>query len=215
MKYGESLFDILYLITVIVLGLRILTIGRDKASRLMGIAALTLGFGDAFHLIPRVLNYFVDADFTVYLGVGKLVTSITMTVFYVILYHIYVKAFSITYKKWIAYILYIFSAVRVILCLMPQNNWLENESSLFWGVLRNVPFIVVGAIIVCLYFAKRKDNKSLKNIWLYVTLSFLFYIPVTVGAGFIPPLGALMLPKTVCYVLMVCAFLKYSKPIEQ
>ena len=34
-----------------------------------------------------------------------------------------------------------------------------------------------------------------------------FYIPVAVGAGMIPILGMLMLPKTVCYILMVVVFL--------
>ena len=44
-------------------------------------------------------------------------------------------------------------------------------------------------------------------IWLYILLSFLFYIPVAIGAGAVPILGMLMLPKTVCYILMVLAFL--------
>ena len=55
----------------------------------MGWAALILGCGDAFHLGPRVLNYFVEADFAAALGIGKLVTSITMTVFYVLLYYVW------------------------------------------------------------------------------------------------------------------------------
>ena len=88
MKYGESTFDILYLVFAIVSGVLILRRRRDRAGKLMGAAALTLGCGDAFHLVPRVLNYFLAADFTAALGVGKLVTSITMTVFYVLLYRL-------------------------------------------------------------------------------------------------------------------------------
>ena len=41
-----------------------------------------------------------------------------------------------------------------------------------------------------------------------ILLSFAFYIPVAVGAGAVPMLGMLMLPKTVCYILMTAAFLK-------
>ena len=44
--------------------------------------------------------------------------------------------------------------------------------------------------------------------WLLILLSFLFYIPVAVGAGALPMLGMLMLPKTVCYKLMIIAFIK-------
>ena len=45
-------------------------------------------------------------------------------------------------------------------------------------------------------------------MWIYILLSFLFYIPVAVAAGIVPMLGMLMLPKTVCYILMIVVFLK-------
>ena len=56
MKYGESFFDVLYLQFAIVSGILILRKARHPAEKLMGWAALILGCGDAFHLIPRVLN---------------------------------------------------------------------------------------------------------------------------------------------------------------
>ena len=81
MKYGESLFDVFYLVFAAVIGVSILRRRRDQLGRLMGCAVLILGFGDAFHLVPRVLNYFAAGDYTMWLGLGKLITSVTMTVF--------------------------------------------------------------------------------------------------------------------------------------
>lgn len=89
MKYGESVFDILYLLFAIISGCLILRRAGNRTEKYMGLAALILGCGDAFHLIPRVLNYFVDADLTAALGVGKLITSISMTVYYLLLYYIW------------------------------------------------------------------------------------------------------------------------------
>ena len=43
-----------------------------------------------------------------------------------------------------------------------------------------------------------------------ITLSFLFYIPVAVAASLVPMLGMLMLPKTVCYMLLIWCFRKYA-----
>ena len=60
MKYGESLFDILYIITAVVIGVSILLKCKNKLSKLMGYSILILGIGDSFHLIPRVLNYFIN-----------------------------------------------------------------------------------------------------------------------------------------------------------
>ena len=78
MKWGESSFDIAYLVIAVVLGIMMISKSKNKLGKMMGITTLVLGCGDAFHLVPRVLNYFVDYDFTMYLGVGKLVTSITI-----------------------------------------------------------------------------------------------------------------------------------------
>ena len=95
MKYGESTFDILYLLFAIISGFVILLRAKDRSGKLMGAAALILGCGDAFHLVPRVLNYFSSADLTAALGIGKLVTSVTMTVFYVLLYYVWLERFRV------------------------------------------------------------------------------------------------------------------------
>ena len=94
MKYGESAFDIIYLLFAVTAGIFILCKRRDRIGKLMGFAVLILGCGDAFHLVPRVLNYFIDADFTAWLGVGKLITSVTMTVFYVLMYLLWIRAYE-------------------------------------------------------------------------------------------------------------------------
>lgn len=209
MKYGESFFDILYLVFAILLGVRMLRQRKSAVGRLMGWAMLILGCGDAFHLVPRVLNYFVSADFSAWLGIGKLVTSITMTVFYVLLYRLWLKVYKEKENRAVSIAVYVLTALRVALCLMPQNRWIANESDVTWGIIRNVPFVLLGCLIVWLYFRNRNQDSRLRLIWLLVTLSFLFYIPVAVAAGIVPMLGMLMLPKTVCYMVMIWIFWKY------
>ncbi|MBR3300635.1 MAG: hypothetical protein IKI68_04020 [Clostridia bacterium] len=210
MKYGESVFDIVYLLFAVLSGAFILMLRHDKEGKLMGFAALILGLGDAFHLVPRVLNYFVDADFTAWLGVGKLVTSVTMTVFYVLVYRLWLKVYNETESKSLSALIYSLSAVRIILCLLPQNRWLTNDGPMIWGIIRNLPFVALGVIIVYLFFKNRVGIRVFRFVWLLVALSFLFYIPVTVAAGILPILGMLMLPKTVCYMVLIWTFLMYS-----
>ncbi|MBQ3432450.1 MAG: hypothetical protein IJG23_06680 [Clostridia bacterium] len=215
MKYGESFFDIAYLIVAIGVGVYLLTKASGKLQRLMGAAALILGCGDAFHLVPRVLAYFADKDFSAALGIGKLVTSITMTVFYILMYYIFLDNYDFPQNKSITAGIWGLSAIRIALCLFPQNAWLSNNSPLLWGILRNIPFAFLGLMIVVLYFKHRKDDTCFRFTWLYVTLSFLFYIPVVIGADAVPILGALMLPKTICYVLILLTFVKKKKSIRQ
>ncbi len=208
MKYGESTFDILYLLFAVVSGMLILQKATNNTGRTMGFATLVLGCGDAFHLVPRVLNYFVEGDFQAALGIGKLVTSITMTVFYVLLYFIWLGWYREKENKNMTTAVWALAAVRAALCLFPQNGWLQNSSDPLWGIIRNVPFVILGGAICWLYFQKRGEEKTFRYFWIYILLSFLFYIPVAVAAGLVPMLGMLMLPKTICYILMVCVFLK-------
>lgn len=213
MKYGESTFDVLYLVFAILTGIVILLRRKNRNDVLMGTAALVLGIGDSFHLVPRVLNYFIGKDLTWFLGFGKLVTSITMTVFYILVFLLYKGVYKKDDKstETTGIILYILAALRIAICLLPGNNWFTGEGTVLWGVLRNLPFIVIGAIIVCLYFKVRREDKYLKRLWLYTSLSFLFYIPVAVFAPLLPMLGMLMLPKTVCYVLMLISFIRKQR----
>jgi len=209
MKYGESSFDVIYLLLAIICGFIMIFKSRGKTGKKMGIAALILGAGDAFHLVPRVINYFSSADMTAALGVGKFVTSLTMTVFYVFIYYIWLEIYGENENKKITLAVWILTALRVALCLFPQNAWIENKSDMLWGIIRNVPFVALGAIVIVLFFLKRNEIKRFKAVWLYVLLSFLFYIPVAVGAGAVPMLGMLMLPKTICYIILIITFLLY------
>ena len=248
MKYGESLFDVLYLTFAIISGLFILKRAEDKTERYMGAAVLLLGYGDAFHLIPRVLNYSADADMTAALGIGKLITSVTMTVFYVLLYYVweghYGEKGSGTTKtsettktagttktsettktagttktsettSTTKILILCLAAIRVILCLFPQNGWLQNSTDMTWGIIRNVPFVIIGFVICRLYYVKRRSDRVFGQLWLYILLSFAFYIPVAVAAGVVPVLGMLMLPKTICYMLMIVSFLRSQNHIRK
>lgn len=209
--WGESIFDILYLITAITLGIIMIRKSDKKLGKMMGYASLILGCGDAFHLVPRVLNYFVEYDWNLYLGVGKFVTSITMTFFYILMYYIYLNNYKVKKDKKVTMLVWGLAIVRIALCLFPQNNWFTNNSPLLWGVLRNIPFAILGALIVFLYFKVRSKDKALRFVYLFVTFSFLFYIPVVLWAESVPIIGMLMLPKTVCYVFVILAFRKKLK----
>ena len=183
----------------------------DFLSGRKGLAALILGCGDAFHLVPRVLNYFVKGDFTAALGIGKLITSVTMTVFYLLFEYARRKRYAISGQKPVLVTIWLLFAVRIALCCFPQNEWTSAEPSLLWGILRNIPFTVLGVMTVVLWLKSASSDKALKRSWLAVTLSFLFYLPVVLWSQALPIIGMLMLPKTCMYVWMIVMYLKAAK----
>ncbi len=204
----ESLFDITYLMLVIGLGVRLLLI-KDKNARLFGIMAVILGAGDAFHLLPRVISHLSPGGFAAHelaLSYGKLVTGITMTIFYLLFYFYYreISKDRDDKKKWIIIAL---SAVRIVLVLLPQNSW-STGGNYNMGIIRNIPFLIMG-ILLMLWTSRKKDLEGLKNMSLMIFLSFLFYVPVVLFSDKIPAIGALMMPKTVAYVFIILGGFKH------
>ncbi len=57
------------------------------------------------------------------LGFGEAVASITMTIFYVILFHIWEMRYEVKDDKGLKFAVYALAAIRIILCLFPQNDW--------------------------------------------------------------------------------------------
>lgn len=208
----ESIFDICYLVFAIVSGVLLLKNSKGrKYVRIFGIMTLLLGCGDALHLVPRVLNYWTDGDYTAALGIGKLVTSITMTLFYILIEYARRDRYKIAGEKGVLASVWILGIIRIALCCFPQNGWTSAEPSLLWGILRNIPFALLGILTVVLWLRSAKNDKPLKLMWLAVTLSFLFYIPVVLFAQTMPMIGMLMLPKTCMYVWMIVMIKKAGK----
>lgn len=212
----ETIFDIVYLTTVIIIGIKMIINSKGRKQFLLyGIMAVTLGFGDAFHLIPRAVALCTTglSSYTAALGIGKLITSVTMTVFYIILYYVWRSRYEISGKSWITALIWSFSVARVFLCLMPQNKWTSADAPLSWGIYRNIPFAMLGILIVLLFYkmSKEKQDKPFRFLWLTVVLSFAFYIPVVLFADKIPLIGMLMIPKTCAYVWTVIIGFKAMK----
>ena len=156
----ETIFDIVYLCTVIALGVRMITgAGERKQIKLFGIMAVVLGCGDAFHLVPRAYALCTDglANHAAALGFGKLVTSVTMTVFYVILYYIWKMRYRVEGKNGLTAVVWGLALVRVFLCFMPGNDWLSASAPLSWGIYRNIPFAVLGLLMIVLFYRKAKE----------------------------------------------------------
>ncbi len=204
----EILFDVVYLSLVITLG--IIMIRNSKSNRqylIFGIMAVTLGFGDSFHLIPRGLALATTGleNFTFSLGIGKLITSITMTFFYIMLYYVWRERYNIKGKNGLTATIFSLSIVRIALLLFPQNAWTSVDSPLSWGIYRNIPFAIIGIIIIVLFYnsSKKHSDRAFKNMWLTIVLSFAFYIPVVLFSSQYPLVGILMIPKTCAYVWTV------------
>lgn len=204
----ETLFDVAYLVTVITLGILMIRGSKGRKQYLLyGIMAVTLGSGDAFHLVPRAIALCTTGleNYTEALGIGKMITSITMTIFYVLLYFAWRLRYQVVGRKNLTIAVWLLAALRILLCLMPQNAWTSANAPLSWGIYRNIPFTILGVLVVVLFYRSAKEQKDepFRFLWLTVVISFACYIPVVLFADAIPIVGMLMIPKTCAYLWTV------------
>ncbi len=218
MRIGESVFCIGYLLFAAIAGLIFLKRalgGSDAYAAGCAALVLLLGGGDAFHLIPRIhINLRGNAkdaptqktdEFR--LGLGNLISSITMTIFYILLYRVLAikepGQIPENVDRMLFVLLIILTLIRIFLCLMPQNRWFRRDGDPRWGLIRNIPFVLIGLITV---FSLTVFYHHF-GMALLVTISFICYMAVVLLAGKKPMMGMLMIPKTICYIWMICLLL--------
>ncbi len=206
--YFEVVFDAAYLILALAIGLFILQKATLPVQRMAGLMALVLGFGDMFHLLPRMAAVVThkETELQKALGFGKLVTSITMTVFYLLLWHVGLLLFSPGLSSGWTALAYLLAFVRIALCLPRQNRWYDPAPSVRWAVYRNIPFLLLGLLVAGLFGVYGRATPTFWLVCPAVLLSFGFYLPVVLAAHKYRMLGMLMLPKTCMYlwILLLC-----------
>jgi hypothetical protein len=212
MKIIEPIFHSFYLVTILYMSIKLVAQKRDYKLRLFGLMGIVLAGGDIVHLLPRVYAYYttgLTANAGI-LGIGKLVTSITMAIFYLILLRIWEIQFSKESFYIRAFAIFLFLS-KTAISFLPQNQWTSPTAPLDWVIYRNLPFVILGIFIIYLVLKKayHYDNLFFKKIGAAVIVSFACYIPVIILTNRFSLINLLMIPKTLAYLYII--YIAYQK----
>ena len=204
----EAVFDICYLTFDLIAGIVFLALAKGSALFVLyGILTLTLCGGDAFHLVPRVIRAFKGSSEKIerQLGIGLQVSSITMTVFYILLLYIWKLTFyEMEAPTALEAVIWASAIARIVICLLPQNNWCSEEGNPKLSLLRNVVFAVTGIGVIILYaLSGNTYGYHMTRMVAAILISFGCYLPVTMLSKKMPKVGLLMIPKTCAYVWII------------
>ena len=212
----EIVFNVAYLIaiwTIVIMMARrqhvVAPEDRAVARRVMWAFAL-LALGDTGHVGFRVLAYSLGGLETqpVVLGVplslvglGALATAITVTFFYMLMVDVWRLRFNrpLGVAGWF---LLATGAFRLMIMLFPQNDWSQVVPPQPWGLIRNIPLMILGLGVMFLILrdAYRTSDRPFKWIGWMIAASYAFYTPVILFVAEVPLLGMLMIPKTLAYI---------------
>ncbi|MEE0204268.1 MAG: hypothetical protein UEE32_02880 [Oscillospiraceae bacterium] len=204
----EAIFDTAYLLFDLIAGFVFLAQAQGRTLFVLyGILTLTLCGGDAFHLVPRIIRAFRGSSDKIkrQLGIGLQVSSITMTVFYIILLFIWKFTFpELTAPVAVEAMIWISAIIRIVVCFLPQNNWCSDEGNLKLSILRNAVFAVTGIGVIILYAISGNANGyHMTRMVTAILISFGCYLPVTMLSKTKPKVGLLMIPKTCAYMWVI------------
>lgn len=204
----EAVFDTCYLLFDLIAGILFFACSHGSPLFLLyGVLTWTLCFGDAFHLVPRVLRAVKGSNEKIerQLGIGLQISSITMTVFYILLLYIWKQTFyEMTAPVMLEILIWVSAAVRIAVCMLPQNNWCGEEGNCKLSVIRNAVFAVTGICVIVLYVMSGNTyGYHMTRMAAAIVVSFGCYLPVTLLSKKMPKIGMLMIPKTCAYIWMI------------
>lgn len=218
----------------------------EKSWKMLFGAFFLLAFGDVFHLLPRTYLWYMysfenqTAIYTSSMGVfisgfGLILTGITMTFFYLLFYLFWKEQYinqrncpglkGIKEKiKIFDGIIYISILIRIILILMPWNNY-GSAPIYYFGIfsfrlITNLPLYIIGIEILYLFLKSynvTKDSKeihpdintAIKQSSIWIIVSYVMYTFPLLGINLIPLLGILMIPKTIAYLIVLYYMKKF------
>lgn len=204
----EAVFDAAYLIFDLVAGMLFFAFSKGNTLFVLyGILTLTLCGGDAFHLVPRIIRAAKGSNEKIkrQLGIGLQVSSVTMTAFYIILLYIWKFTFpELTAPIAVEAMIWISAIIRMVICVLPQNNWCSDEGNMKLSIIRNAVFAVTGIGVIILYaISGNAHDYHMGRMVAAIIISFGCYLPVTLFSKKAPKVGLLMIPKTCAYMWVI------------
>ena len=204
----EAIFDCGYLLFDLIVGILFFVFSKGNPLFILyGVLTLTLCGGDAFHLVPRVIRTVRGSSDKIkrQMGRGLQISSITMTIFYIILMYVWKYTFpELSTPAAVEAMIWISAIIRIIVCLFPQNNWTTENGNMKLSVIRNTVFAVTGIGVIILYAISGNTNGyHMTRMVVAIIISFGCYIPVTLFSKTKPKVGLLMIPKTCAYMWII------------
>lgn len=204
----EAVFDAVYLTFDLIAGILFFALSNGNPLFILyGILTFTLCGGDAFHLVPRIFRAVGGSSEKIkrQMGIGLQISSITMTVFYIILMYVWKFTFpEMIIPTIVEAVVWISAVVRIVICLFPQNNWCTDEGNMRLSIIRNTVFAVTGTGIIILYLISGNTyGYHMTRMAAAIIISFGCYLPVTLFSKTKPKVGLLMIPKTCAYMWII------------
>lgn len=199
----KSSFYMIFLVLALFVSVKLLLNSKgNKKIMIFGLLTFLLGIGEGFHIVPRILEIF-NSDIDTYgplMDSGRFISSISIIIVYLLLFWFWRVYYGVTDKKHMEIILLVLGFIGVILSVV-----LKDSSNFFPIILRNLPTLAIGSIVIYQYKnqATTSPSKGFGFMWLSLLLSLVFTIGFELLSYNYVFFTILMMPKTLMFIWIV------------
>ncbi len=170
----ESLLSISFIAIILYIGYVIYSSDFRSDYLYIAYSAFAIAISYSIYLIPRLLGMLINSNnMKALLGYTLMFKEIIITLFLLYLLNFLCTRYSFK-RKTLNNTMYGLAALRIVLLLLPYNNWATTRSVLF-TTLSVLPFLFSGTLLVLLYRQKsiKYRDESLSFFWVVIAL-FVF-----------------------------------------
>ena len=216
MRFGMMIFVMTYLVCQIwsakILNDYITSEKPHPQDKIGLIAIVSLIIGDSIHLLYLILSYIQnDLVLNGFTALSLLITSVFMTTYYAGVLVFTAKDFGEKKIGGIHWGLLILYGIRIIIAVLPSNNYGVDGPATATRNISNVIFSIFGALVLILLYKNADKRKNpgdalFKKAVIWGFISFLFYILHLILYPLNSAFGSLMLFKSLAYIFEIRYF---------
>lgn len=210
----KSTFYIAFIIISFLVASNMLVFSKgNRKVKIFGSVVLLLAIGESFHLVPRILEIFTSGaeNYVDMIETGRFIASLSIVLVYILLYWFWKVYNEASTSSKLDIVLVILGMISLSLSVILQSS-----SETIFIFFRNLPMLVIGAIVV--FHTKKRNSKAevqpFRFLWLALLLSLLFTIGFELLSIPYPFFIILMMPKTLMHIwLVVMGYIAYKKDL--
>ena len=174
----ENILDVIFLLSGVIFSLLLFAKSRRRLSYIaLGLLAFSISIGEGFHLVPVLLKEInVSAiDLYEFFGIGQFVTSLVLTLLFLFFYWVYKLRYQNRNTASLDIAIYALAVFKIVFTLVDDSFY---QNNIFMSLMRNVPYIVMTALLLYAgyFWAKKKDDLYIKYLYIYLSISFAAYL---------------------------------------
>lgn len=176
----EIVLNLVYLLFGAGFSFYLFAISKKRFSYItIGLLGLSIVLGEAFHIVPRILQYLNVNTLDIYemLGMGQVISSILMTLAFICFYLVYKLKYQNKTNQGLDIAIYSFAIFKILFSLIDSTDAVLSNNVMI-VLMRNSPYFVMAGLLLYVGYssATKKDNLYVSFLFVYLSISFAAYL---------------------------------------